>query len=224
MRAYQQAETPEATSQYGYQKAAAQLDRLPTFSYSQAAKEAVTRHTGRAKERRTIHKAVSFYKDRKEYTRCISENIIDLARWEGGTRPRGYPAGLEFPGNTVAWREQNTDLRWLDNMLNIGTCALQSFKNVFILGEYAGELIPIEVSTDSKYLFDINDEDNETMACVDSVSFGDWTKYINHSYNANAVFQVVRVGEEARVVCKTRRRGREGEEVTIDYRENYWKF
>ncbi|KAJ8110613.1 hypothetical protein OPT61_g6586 [Boeremia exigua] len=77
------------------------LRDFPTFTYTRAAKDAVARHTGGAKPPRTRHKAVSFYKDRKDYTRRVTENLIDTRRWEGRPKPRGYPTGLAFPGDVL---------------------------------------------------------------------------------------------------------------------------
>mgnify|MGYP004501874339 CR=1 FL=1 len=272
-------------------KMPARLRNLSTFTYTRAAKDAVTRHTGGAKQRRTVHKAISFYKGKKEYTRHISENMIDLAKWEGQSKPRGYPAWLRFPEdmlkavlyhktapekptkpghkskkatpkgskryqithdscascdsiaetadelcnctttpwdtqNTEAWRKQNIELRWLSDDLGIGTYALKPFDKDFVLGEYVGEIIPAEDSVDSRYIFNLNKGNSNTskpVAHLDSLRVGSWTRFINHSCNANAEFALVRVGEEVRVVCEVKRRIQEGEEVTIDYRKDYWK-
>ena len=205
------------------------LDRLPTFTYTKTTKQ----------RRRAIHKAVSFYKSEKIFPRYTAQNVIDLARWKGEDRPRGYPSNLKFPEdvlkaalfskkhsqrrntsaqkhkkrtttrsegyqiinrarrcascfrtantasalcqcttapwdirNTKAWRELNIALRWVDDSFGVGAYALSPFKKGAILGEYVGELVPDVETIESRYLFGIDNEDNETIAHIDSLRVG----------------------------------------------------
>lgn len=123
--------------------------------------------------------------------------------------------------NTFAWQKANIELRVEDEALGVGTYALSSFKVHEVLGEYVGELVPAD-DTDSRYLFGIDNHEKRTVANIDSLRLGNWTRFINHSCDPNARFQVVRVGDGARVICKALRTIREEDEITVDYGEGYW--
>lgn len=247
-----------------------------------------------ANPRPTFHKAVSFYKGQKDYTRRIAENLIDVKRWEGEQRPRGYPAGLAFPGdmlkavlysrkrrrerdrsrrkpekekdqtrtptqhrvneidekwrrcescdataetidqlcqcttapwdaqNTEEWSDENIELRWINDDFGIGAYALYTIEKDTVLSEYVGELVHSD-DLASTYLFDVKNDANTTMACIDSLRMGNWTRFINHSCDSNADFAVVRIGEELRYIVKAKRHIRKGQQVTVHYGEDYWK-
>jgi hypothetical protein len=80
----------------------AQLNSLPTFTYTKAAQNAVAHHSGRAKQpiptgQRTNHKSVSWHQGNKDYVRQVTENMISLTRWADEEAPEDWPANLQYP-------------------------------------------------------------------------------------------------------------------------------
>lgn len=71
------------------------LTDLPVFSYSRVTKDASVSST--TCPRNKTYKATSLLKGKKQYTRRISQNMIDLGKWEGVAKPPTYPDGLKFP-------------------------------------------------------------------------------------------------------------------------------
>ncbi|KAJ4994119.1 SET domain-containing protein [Stagonosporopsis vannaccii] len=65
---------------------------LPTFTYAKVTRDILV-------PRRTRHKAVSLCSGKKHYTRRVTQHCIDPKRWAGETRPRWWPAELQFPGD-----------------------------------------------------------------------------------------------------------------------------
>lgn len=70
------------------------LSDLPVFSYSRVTKDVSVPN---ACPRNKTYKALSLCKGKEEYTRRISQNMIDLEKWEGVAKPPSYPDGLKFP-------------------------------------------------------------------------------------------------------------------------------
>ncbi|KAF3002073.1 hypothetical protein E8E13_009424 [Curvularia kusanoi] len=77
------------------------LSELPTFTYTRADRNVSARRGRSLRQRKTSHKAMSVYKGKAEYTRYISQNMIDPANWEGMTAPRTYPTDLNFPADIL---------------------------------------------------------------------------------------------------------------------------
>ncbi|KAF9697283.1 hypothetical protein EKO04_004823 [Ascochyta lentis] len=130
--------------------------------------------------------------------------------------------------NTLDWQAKNVDLRWVDDHLGIATYALNPLKRDTVLGEYIGELVPASFlpemgSGEDRYLFDIVDEKDTIVAFVDGLRVGNWTRFINHSCEPNAVYDSKRVGRELRHVIVAMKDIKKGEEVTVDYGQTYWE-
>lgn len=106
--------------------------------------------------------------------------------------------------------------------MGLGTYALRRLRAASVLGEYMGELVSGR-EVDTLYLLSIPDDAGTEMVFIDSLRVGGWTRFINHSCRANTLFESWRVGEELRVVVMTNREVRKGEEVTVDYGEQYWE-
>ncbi|KAJ4365996.1 hypothetical protein N0V95_000373 [Ascochyta clinopodiicola] len=288
----------------GLKRFPASLHELPAFTYSKAIPHAIDRHTRHGRPKSTLHKATAIYEGRKIFPRRITENVIDVARWETNGRirkPGKYPAGLRHPldiltavlykkprsrkaktaakkstakkptvmkptvmkpvasylaaaikrcaschttartsnqvcdctttawdnTNTPDWQAQNIDLRWVSDLLGVGAYALNSFTKYMVLGEYLGELVPGSFLPEKgtggdRYFYDVKDEENETVAFVDALRVGNWTRFVNHSCDPNTACDMERVGRGLRHVVVARKNIKKGEQVTLDYGKEYW--
>lgn len=118
--------------------------------------------------------------------------------------------------NALPWQERNIDLRCEDDARGVGAFARSKFEDQEILGEYQGELTPPNGS-DSRYIFGIDNHAETTLVHIDSNRIGNWTRFINHSRDPNAGFEVVRVGTEVRVIIRTSNVIEKDEEITVNY-------
>jgi SET domain-containing protein len=87
-------------------------------------------------------------------------------------------------------------------------------KGEFVL-EYTGEKIPTRIAdeSDSRYLFEIDDE-----WTIEGSSLSNTARYINHSCRPN----VEAIIEDGHIMIYTTRAIKAGEELTIDYGEEYF--
>ncbi len=128
----------------------------------------------------------------------------------------------------------------------VGVRALQEFKKKDFLGEYIGEIYPLQVpgrygtKEGEMYVFprpvyqegDLeprrrrgkgNNKEEKTHFIIDPAIYGNWTRYINHSCEPNAHYEAVKLGQRQAIVIQTRREIGFGEELTADYGGNYFK-
>lgn len=169
----------------------------------------------------------------------INRNIFDASRTADGQNPlrrlkewgRCHQCGSE---GACACRIDATagDMVELVEFENrgVGVRALTKFKRGEILGEYTGVAELHYRGSDSKYLMRqgvlYTDENgrrrSERVAEIDSIQFGGWTRYINHSCDPSLAFAYTVVGEEAATIVKTVRDISTFEELTVDYGDGYW--
>ncbi|KAI4127681.1 MAG: hypothetical protein LQ347_004498 [Umbilicaria vellea] len=111
----------------------------------------------------------------------------------------------------------------------IGVRALQPIKEDAILQEYVGLLIPINADLkdqDPIYGMAFNPTPEKgfgtSIATISSKRYGNWTRFINHSCAANCFFRTMAIGRRMRVMVVASQDIRFGEEITIDYGDQYW--
>lgn len=113
----------------------------------------------------------------------------------------------------------------------VGVRALGNFKAGEILGEYSGVVEITHTGPDTMYLlrqgvFYTDESGNhkvrERLAEVDSVQFGGWTRFVNHSCDASLEFVYVLVGHCATTIVRAVRNIWTFEELTVDYGDGYW--
>ena len=105
--------------------------------------------------------------------------------------------------------------------------ALQEIPAGSILDEYLGEVYPYCYNGDPVYTLEYSPpgrrRDEPALAVVSARRFGNWTRFINHSCDATAVFSIVTLGGRHRSVVKAVRDIGVFEEVTVDYGVGYWR-
>lgn len=92
-----------------------------------------------------------------------------------------------------------------------------AIKNDQILGEYVGELVPANSDRQSDYRFDIS-----RFVAIDSETYGNWTRFMNHHCDFNVDSIRTRVGGRAAIVFKANRDIGPNEEILIYYGEAYF--
>ncbi|KAJ4352288.1 vacuolar membrane-associated protein iml1 [Didymosphaeria variabile] len=134
---------------------------------------------------------------------------------------------------------------WIENIRisltpskGYGVFARSDFKANQVLGEYTGELVPIDKTRsdeETQYLANINIgkaslTQKGTLACrqpyccIDAASKGSVFRFLNHSCDHNAALILGRIGMSRRVMMiQTTKPIAEGEEITIDYGPEYFQ-
>jgi SET domain-containing protein len=103
----------------------------------------------------------------------------------------------------------------------LGLFATETIPKRTLIVEYKGRLIPnakakeIERRRANKYLFELNNR-----WTIDGSSRRNMARYVNHSCDANAEAELVR----GRMVFRAEKTIAAGEEITIDYGEEYMEL
>lgn len=95
-----------------------------------------------------------------------------------------------------------------------GLFATITFKRNEKIIQYVGEEVLFETARNSKYLIEVDE-----TTVIDGSCHSNKARYINHSCKPNAQAYIV----DRDVFIYARRRIAPGEEITIDYGEDYWK-
>jgi len=174
----------------------------------------------------------------------INQNIYNAGLFESASRPRAWPQGWAFPQDPTirrpldgpchichAPRECNcrmeTDI--LNPLVEIttypgrgnGIRALQYIPAGEIIGEYVGEIYPLESGSDPTYSLEFSGALG-AIAQIQCRHFGNWTRYMNHSCNPTAYFYNYTIGDRVRMCIRTQRETKIFEEVTVHYGRGYW--
>ncbi|PSN66724.1 SET domain-containing protein [Corynespora cassiicola Philippines] len=125
--------------------------------------------------------------------------------------------------NDDAWVRREIELRWVNDVVQIGAFARKSHRPGSCVGEYFGEVVPQGIAeSDTTYLFQLPLGDR-SVAAMDALRVGSWTRFINHSCQPNAVCKAMRIGGSMRLVIVVGTSIKEGEEFTIDYGSAHWE-
>ncbi|KAF2016080.1 SET domain-containing protein [Aaosphaeria arxii CBS 175.79] len=157
---------------------------------------------------------------------CQGKNCQDM-----GHRNAREPCDCVTPDwhsvNNTSWMNREIELWWKNPILGVSTISKRSHQSGEILGEYFGEIIPVQKKgTDCTYFFSLplsQEDDQSLIGFVDAARVGSWTRFINHSCRPNTAFEFRRVGSTQRIVIVAEREIVAGEEILIDYGESYWE-
>lgn len=100
----------------------------------------------------------------------------------------------------------------------LGLFALENIKCDTVIGEYVGEIVTqAEMSIRADYSYAL-----KYGSCyIDSRFRGNYTRFVNSSHMPNAVFEIVNVNREKRVVLIALTEIAKGHEITADYGRFY---
>lgn len=125
-----------------------------------------------------------------------------------------------------ATRPPLVELRSYGAPKGVGVRALQRIPARAVLAEYVGELRPFDYAGDPVYGLDFSlpgAGGEAVLATVSAKRVGNWTRFVNHSCDASAVFRTAVWGGRVRVVVQTVREVAVFEELTVDYGSGYWR-
>ncbi|OJJ72594.1 hypothetical protein ASPBRDRAFT_175875 [Aspergillus brasiliensis CBS 101740] len=107
----------------------------------------------------------------------------------------------------------------------VGVRALARFKKGDILGEFVGKIHPPCYGGDPVYALTVQykTNTNQEFALVCPKEFGNFTRYINHSCNANTTFERRTIGDRMMMTVEAVRDIQPFEELKVNYGRAYWK-
>lgn len=103
-----------------------------------------------------------------------------------------------------------------------GIRVLQPIKRGDILEEYVGEIKHIRDMDHNVYSFGLDFQGNSSSAYIDAQFLGNWTRFINHSCEASAKFELKVIGQRLRVMIVATKDVDMFDELTIDYGSFFW--
>ena len=115
------------------------------------------------------------------------------------------------------------EIKWVNAKIGNGVFAKEAIKKGAFLCEYVG-LITDEKQLDpeNRYVFNLTVGDDETGFVLDARFSGNVARTINHADDPNGEAITIFVDGIPRVVYVARRDIKIGEEICVDYGEEYW--
>ncbi|KAL6711811.1 hypothetical protein ACN47E_002854 [Coniothyrium glycines] len=184
-----------------------------------------------AKQQRDFEKVVgTLQKDD-----CLGKYCWQTASWRGSTE---YPCAASLDGRAIC---DHNLTEWLQGMstwktrfeiqhtpsTGYGLFSRQAWTRGDVLGIYLGELLPARTqNTDYCHEIAIGptySKVGSVVAYVDAEKCGSYVRFCNHSCEANANISEARVGEQRVLALRAVRDIAAGEQVCIDYMEDYFR-
>jgi predicted PilT family ATPase len=163
---------------------------------------AARRYAGRLIERAKRKKEGFIWIEKNLYHVPLIKNM----RRKQSKLPKQYPKIERFLTEHCGW----------------GVRACEDIKSDVMLGEYLGEVINQEMHNSREmkkrnaYVFYIHKD-----RYVDAERMGNMMRFINHSCKPNALAHLIYVKGEAKVVITTMKKIQSGEEISINYGDDY---
>ena len=105
-----------------------------------------------------------------------------------------------------------------------GIRVLQPIRKGDLVEEFTGEIKHIRDMDDYIYSFSLDFGNNTSFAYIDAQSVGNWTRFINHSCEASAKFELKVIGQRTRVMIVATKDVDMFDELTIDYGGFFWFY
>ncbi|KAF2497191.1 SET domain-containing protein [Lophium mytilinum] len=165
-----------------------------------------------------------------ELTRAYLDETVCV---DCGARPRQIDCGCDLSKwqaiQAETWRD-NFELQKIPGM-GVGVFALNDVDAKVVIGELAGLLRPSnhKASDSAKHYeskLDIGPYQTKVKqpyAYIDVWEYGSWTRFINHSCEANTAFLEARVGRNRLLTVETTQKIKAGTQVTVDYGEGFFE-
>jgi hypothetical protein len=118
-----------------------------------------------------------------------------------------------------------TCIRWINPQLRFGLFAAASFSSGQLIGVYTGQLVrrdPLHLRvTDYTYRYPLSEGWRPLM--IDAEQAGNELRFVNHSDTPNLHAMGVPLDGLLYLLFLTRRSLTQGEQLTIDYGERFWR-
>lgn len=109
------------------------------------------------------------------------------------------------------------------NNIGVGIRVLQPIRKDQLLAEYVGDIVPEDCHVDDTYSMSFTPHDGTpSTAIITAQENGNWTRFVNHSCDAHAVFVNKVIGKKHRIMLMSIRDIEMFEELTVDYGNIYW--
>lgn len=174
----------------------------------------------------------------------VQSNQYSAKNFGRHERPEGWAPNQPYPSNPTIITKAPCDLckrykcacdplncnavvRPLVEITNYGPKGngirvLQPIKRGDILEEYVGEIKHIWDTDHNVYSYSLDSEGNSSFAYIDAQFLGNWTRFINHSCEATAKFELKVIGQRLRIMIIATEDVDMFDELTIDYGSFYW--
>ncbi|KAJ4302813.1 hypothetical protein N0V90_001704 [Kalmusia sp. IMI 367209] len=158
-----------------------------------------------------------------EYTDCVGDTCYTDETCED---PNCRHTLERWKRATQDW-QSHFELRMTEGR-GIGVITKRSFQQGAILGWYAGELKKIDDVEAGDYLMDMEigamptRDMPRTSIFVDGETKGNWTRFINHSCDAHAVFRIMRIGNTRIMAVEAAKHIPKGVELSVNYGNEYY--
>ncbi|GKZ20233.1 hypothetical protein AbraIFM66951_001438 [Aspergillus brasiliensis] len=142
----------------------------------------------------------------------VDHGNCDLCDNSGPCQCQIRPAPFEF-------------VQLVQTATGVGVRALARFKKGDILGEFVGKIHPPCYGGDPVYALTVQykTNTNQEFALICPKEFGNFTRYINHSCNANTTFERRTIGDRMMMTVEAVRDIQPFEELKVNYGRAYWR-
>jgi hypothetical protein len=134
--------------------------------------------------------------------------------------------GTYYENEIVNGYIPNVFIKWIDYHKGYGLFALSNLKKDSFIGVYTGHVRKHKKRLDRKngYCFEYQTLfSKKTPFTIDAKYGGNYTRFINHSFNPNLSLFLAYCKNIMHIILVTNRDIEKEEELTYDYGENYWK-
>ena len=118
-------------------------------------------------------------------------------------------------------------VKYLGEPLDYGVIALETIEADTYIGEYVGELCIVHLLSlwkDTTYMMHYPIPGlRGARLMVNALSYGNATRFINHSSNSNVMMKIAYDGKLFRLLVVTKEKIEKGEELRLDYGKKYWR-
>ena len=178
----------------------------------------------------------NFLKDKGDES--VKNDCLGKYCWQTGQWASDYLCARDFDMYAICdhdfaeWLQGSADWESRFEIRNVpgmgyGLFSKWAWHKGDVLGAYLGELIPEQPeTTDYCHQVQIGLEFTEaaaTFAYIDAEEYGNFTRFANHSCENNAIIMEARVGKERVLALRAVRSIAVGEQVWINYGDDYFR-
>jgi len=134
--------------------------------------------------------------------------------------------GIYFDQEISLGFHPKLSVRYVDDEIGYGVFAEQKIPPCSFVGEYVGIVKPRSVKMLKNKVYCVrytNWQEGKKQFVIDAESHGNYTRFINHSLDANLALQSVYWRGLPRMVFVSLKEIHEGEQISFDYGDDFWK-
>ena len=154
----------------------------------------------------------------------IEKRCEKKLRWKRQALKNRWSVAL-FGEEISKKREVSVEIKKVHPIIGSGVFAKERISEFSMIGEYVGEVRKRDRKGDREnpYVFRYVIGSQETSYVIDAKNKGNFTRFINHSYEPNIISKSVIFEGVGRIVFCANRIISPGEQLTYDYGPYYWR-